>query len=105
MGDATERDLTADGLYDEMEVLEPYTTGELASTMEASRAQVRDLLERLATSARVRKKTTDSERAIWLRTPSTHECGNCGYTYEVTFLHPVLSAVRFCPRCGTRVES
>lgn len=105
MGDATDRGLSADDLYDEMAVLEPYTTGELASALEAPRAHVRSLLERLAGSARVRRKATDSERAIWLRTPPTHDCDNCGYAYEVMFRHPVLSAVRFSPRCGTQVES
>lgn len=105
MGDGTDRDCSADDLYDEMAVLEPYTTGELASTVGTPRKRVRNLLDRLAESGRVRRKTPDGERAFWIKAADTHECRHCGYRYEVKPLHPVLSAVRFCPRCGTQVES
>lgn len=104
MGETNERDLSPDEVYDEMEVLEPYTAGELASRFGAPKQRVRRLLERLSDSNKVRKKEPESDRAIWIREAPVHEYANCGYKYGVKFLHPVLSSVQFCPRCGTRVS-
>lgn len=98
-----ERNLSANEIYSEMEVLEPYTAGELASYFDAPKDRVRKLLERLSTSGKLRKKEPEPKQAIWIREAPIHECANCGYRYEVKFLHPVLSAVQFCPRCGEHV--
>lgn len=103
MGEDTERELSPDEVYDEMEVLEPYTAGELASSFNAPKRRIRTLLERLSNSDQIRKKQRESKRAIWIREAPVHECPNCGHKYEVKFLHPVFSAVQFCPRCGRKL--
>jgi rubrerythrin len=103
MKDDTKQDLSADVIYDEMEVLEPYTTGELASYFDAPKQRIRNLLERLTSTGKIRKKEPEPKSAIWIREAPVYECPNCGYTYEVKFLHPVLSTVQFCPQCGTQL--
>lgn len=92
-------------VYEKMEVLEPYTTDELATTFDAPKQRIRDRLERLFQAGKLRKKEPEPEpeRPIWVRPAVTHECSSCGYEYEVKFLHPVFSSVRFCPRCGTQI--
>lgn len=109
-GDEDDRSRTDDepapsaaALYEELEVLEPYTTGELASEVEAPKRRVRRLLERLAGDGKIRKKVPEPERTIWIRDAPTNECPACGHTYEIKFIHPVLSSARFCPRCGERL--
>jgi DNA-binding GntR family transcriptional regulator len=99
----SEKNLTAEDLYDDMEVLEPYTAGELAARFDASKKRVRTLLERLSGDGKVRKKEPEPNRAIWVRDAPIHECSDCGYKYEVKFVHPVLSSVRYCPRCGNQL--
>lgn len=96
-------DVTENEIYEEMAVLEPYTTGELASSFDLPKRRVRSLLERLRNGDKIRKKEPEPERAIWIREPPAHECSACEYRYEVKFLHPIFSAVQFCPRCGTRL--
>jgi hypothetical protein len=103
MGENSEQDLSADEIYHEMEVLEPYTAGELASYFAAPKDRVRKLLQRLSNSGKLRKKEPEPKQAIWIREAPIHECANCGYKYEVKFLHPVLSAVQFSPQCGEQV--
>lgn len=102
MDDKTDEDPLSEDIYEEIEILEPSTTGELSSRFDAPKRRIRKLLEQLATSNKIRKKEPESKRAIWIREAPVHECPNCGYTYEVKFLHPVLSSVRFCPQCGTQ---
>lgn len=103
MVDETGHDLTPDTVYEEMDVLEPYTTGELASYFDAPKQRVRDLLERLSDSGKIRKKEPEPKQTIWIREAPVHNCSDCGYRYEVKFLHPVFSAVQFCPRCGNQL--
>lgn len=96
-------DVTADDVYEEMEPLEPYTAGELASVVDAPKRRIRELLEALWNEGKIRKKESEPQRAIWIREVPVHECPECGYRYEVKFLHPVLSSVQFCPRCGKQL--
>jgi predicted RNA-binding Zn-ribbon protein involved in translation (DUF1610 family) len=103
MGENNERDLSPDEICDEMEILEPYTTGELALYFDAPKQRIRNLLEQLSNLGKIRKKEPEPKRTIWIREAPVHECPNCGYKYEVKFLHPVLSAVQFCPQCGTQL--
>lgn len=103
MSRKTDPDLSEDELYQQMEVLEPYTAGELASVFEAPKQRVRNLLDRLAASGKIRKKEPEPKRTIWIREPPVHECPECDYRYEIKFLHPVLGSVQFCPRCGTQL--
>lgn len=91
-------------VFEAMEPLEPYTTGELAGLLEAPGRLVRRVLDRLADEGRVRKKVPETDRVIWVREPPKHACPECGREFEIKFLHPVLSSVRFCPRCGTRLR-
>ena len=95
----------AETVYEAMEPLEPYTTGELASTLGAPRRLVRGLLDRLAEAGTIRRKEPEPERVIWIREPPKHECPNCGGEFEVRYFHPVFQAVQFCPKCGTRLRS
>lgn len=99
----SEDDLGPDAVYEEMEVLEPYTSGELASRFDVAKQLVRRLLEGLSESGKIRKKEPEPDRAVWIRDAPINECPECGYTYEVKFLHPTLSSVRFCPQCGTQL--
>jgi DNA replicative helicase MCM subunit Mcm2 (Cdc46/Mcm family) len=103
MGERDEESLSTEEIYEEMEVLEPYTAGELASHFDAPKQRIRNLLERLAKSGKIRKKEPESTRAIWIREAPVHECSDCGYKYEVKFLHPIFSAVQFCPHCGNQL--
>lgn len=107
----TDEDGTDDGtapspdeVYEAMEPLEPYTTRELATLLGAPRRLVRSLLDALVADEAVRRKSAGRGRAIWIRDPPTHECPDCGYAFQVKFLHPVLSSVRLCPRCGRQLE-
>jgi hypothetical protein len=101
--DTADAELTPDRLYEEMEVLEPYTAGELASQLKRPKQLVRTLLEQLREKDQVRKKEPEPQRSIWIRDAPINECPDCGYRYEVKFLHPVFSSVRFWPRCGNEL--
>jgi hypothetical protein len=103
MGERNDTNHSPDEIYGGMEILEPYTAGELASIFDAPKQRIRDLLERLADSGEIRKKEPEPKRAIWIREAPVHECSDCGYKYEVKFLHPVLSAVQSCPRSGNQL--
>ncbi len=87
-----------------MAPLEPYTTGELARVLDAPRRLVRQLLDALADEEQIRKKTPEPDRTIWIREPPARTCPGCGRTFEIKFLHPVLSSARFCPRCGAQLD-
>lgn len=95
--------LSPDDGYEEMEVLEPYMAGELASRFEGTKLRIQGLLDRLSDIGKIRKKVFGHEQVNWVRDAPIHECSECGYKYEVKFLHPVLSTVRFCPQCGTQL--
>lgn len=95
---------SSDDVYESMDPLEPYTTGELADRLETSKSLVRSLLNKLAGTDKIRKKEPEPNRAIWIREPPAYECANCGYEFQIKFLHPVLSSVRICPQCGTRLN-
>lgn len=101
MGKDNERDLSSDDLYNEMEALEPSTAGGLASKDDAPKQRVRDLLEGLSERARGRIEEPEPKHARLNREAPIHECGVCGYKYEVRLLYPGLSSVQFRPRCGT----
>jgi hypothetical protein len=103
MGERNNADPSPAEIYEEMEVLEPYTAGELASLFDAPKERIRALLERLADAGRIRKETPKSKRAIWIREAPLHEWANCGYKCEVKFIHPVVSSVQFCPQCGSQL--
>lgn len=51
-----------------MEEFEPYTTGELAETVDWPRRTTYEVLDRLAESDTIRKKKPDPRRAIWMYT-------------------------------------
>jgi hypothetical protein len=42
---------------------------------------------------RVRQKEPEPKRPIWIRRPPAHTCGNCGWQFEIAFLHPAMSRV------------
>jgi len=92
-----------DDVYESMDPLEPYTTGELANRLDTSKGLVRSVLNKLAGTDKIRKKEPEPSRAIWIREPPVYECANCGHESQIKFLHPVLSSVRLCPRCGKQL--
>lgn len=96
-------ELSPEELFDELEPFEPYTADELAETLDTKESIVKRVLNRLNRDAKVRKKKTKSGPAIWIRKPPVNSCGNCGREFEVKFLHPVLSSMQFCPRCGNQI--
>lgn len=69
MDEGEDQRLSPDEVYDEMEVLEPYTTRELASYFDAPKQRIRNLLERLSTTGKIRKKAPESTGLIWIREP------------------------------------
>jgi hypothetical protein len=91
-------------VYESMEPLEPYTTGELASLLDAPRRLVRTLLDALAGDEKIRKKEPEPDRTIWVREPPKHECPQCGRQFEVKYFHPIFQAVQYCPKCGTQLR-
>jgi hypothetical protein len=103
MKEREEEPLSTEEVCEEMEVFEPYTTGELASYFDAPKQRIRNLLDRLAKTGKIRKKAPEPTRTIWIREAPVHECSNCGYKYEIKFVHPVFSAVQYCPQCGTHL--
>lgn len=91
-------------VYETMEPLEPYTTGELASILDTPRQVVRKLLDALAGEEKIRKKESEPKRVIWIREPPKHECPQCRREFEVKYFHPIFQAVQFCPKCGTQLR-
>jgi len=59
--------LTSEDVFEKMEPLEPYTTGELADILDAPRRTVYNYLEELAEEGQIRKKKPEPRRAIWIR--------------------------------------
>ncbi len=64
----SEHGITVEDVFNVMEPLEPYTTGELANMLGAPRRTVYNYLEKLADEGRIRKKKPEPKRAIWIRT-------------------------------------
>lgn len=91
-------------LFEELTPFEPYTTDELAAAHDIERSTVRKLLEKLTGEGKVRKKSAKKSPILWIREPPKHSCQNCDRQFEINYLHPVLSAVKFCPRCGTQLR-
>jgi hypothetical protein len=96
-------DPEAAAVYEAMEPLEPYTAPELAGRLDRPRRAIERLLDVLATADVVRKKPVDPA-PVWVREPPAHACPDCGHEFEVKFLHAVLTAVRYCPECGRRLD-
>lgn len=94
-----------DAVYEAMEPLEPYTTGEIASLVDGSKAAVRGLLEALVGDRTVRKKEPERGQTIWIREPPSNECPDCGRSFTVRFGHPIFQNVQYCPACGTQVRA
>jgi len=63
----SEHGLTTEDVFEKMEPLEPYTTGELADILDAPRRTVYNYLEELAEEGQIRKKKPEPRRAIWIR--------------------------------------
>lgn len=101
---ADDPDIDADQVYDSMDPLEPYTTGELASLLDAPKQFVRKLLDTLAGDEKIRKKQPEPDRTIWVRKAPKHGCPQCGREFEVTYAHPVFQAVQYCPKCGAKLQ-
>lgn len=64
----SEHGIAVEDVFNAMEPLEPYTTGELANMLGAPRRTVYNYLEELAEQGRIRKKKPEPKRAIWIRT-------------------------------------
>ncbi len=92
-------------VYEEMEPFVPYTTQELADRIGTSLGNMWSILRRLAGAGKVRKKEPEPNLRIWMREPPDNTCPHCDYEFEVKFLHPVLSSVRYCPNCGRQVNN
>lgn len=64
----SEHGRTVEDVFEAMDPLEPYTTGELAEILDMPRRTVYDYLEELSEEDRIRKKKPEPRRAIWIRT-------------------------------------
>lgn len=62
-----EHGVGAEDVFDAMEHLEPYTTGELASELGIPRRTAYHYLENLYESGKIDKKKPEERRAIWIR--------------------------------------
>lgn len=58
-------------VFNAMEPLEPYTTGELAESLGWPRRSVYKALTELAEDGTIRKKKPEPRRAIWIRPEET----------------------------------
>lgn len=89
-----------------MEPLEPYTTREVAGLVDIPKRVARRLLNALYDAGNVEKKPPHEEagRTIWVRNVPHITCTECGHEFMVRIVHPVLASVRYCPRCGARVD-
>lgn len=63
----SEHGLRPKDILEEMEPLEPYTTGELAGDLDIPRRTVYNYLEDLVEEDKIRKKKPEPRRAIWIR--------------------------------------
>lgn len=83
--------------------MEPYISGEVADAFGVPKEVARRVLALLSTRGKIREKRPPEGRSIWVREPPTEECPRCGRRFEIRYRHPVLSSVRFCPRCGEQL--
>lgn len=60
-------DAGPDEVFDRMEPLEPYGTGELAKNLGIPRRTAYKYLQELADEGRIRKKKPEPKHAIWIR--------------------------------------
>lgn len=58
---------TKEDVFNAMEHFEPYTTGELADTLDIPRRTVFNYLDDLAEEGRIKKKKPEPRRVIWIR--------------------------------------
>jgi predicted transcriptional regulator len=63
----SEHGLTSNDVLEEMEPLEPYTTGELADALNAPRRTIYNYLAELHEENKIRKKKPEPRRVIWIR--------------------------------------
>lgn len=63
----SEHGITADKVFEAMDQLEPYTSAELADSLDAPRRTVYKYLEDLHDEGRIRKKKINQRRVIWIR--------------------------------------
>ena len=71
---------SSDDVYEAMEPLEPYTTEELADTLDSSKGLIWSRLKTLVANDKVRVKKPQTDVHIWIRKPPTYECPN--YKHE-----------------------
>lgn len=102
----TDGELDDTAIIEEMEPLQPYTTSELATKLDAPRSRVKRLLTSLFKQGTVEGKqsATTKKPIVWVRTPPINRCPSCNREFRVGFSHPVLGAVQFCPKCGTQIK-
>lgn len=100
---ATDTDLSAEELFGDLKPFEPYTTDELADAYGTKKSIIRPLLDKLNRQGKVRKKKPKSSPTIWIRKPPVNSCSECGRDFGIKLLHPVFSAVQYCPQCGNRL--
>lgn len=96
--------LSENVVYEEMEPFVPYTTEELANRIGTSLGETWSVLRRLAKEEKIQKKEPEPNLRIWVLEPPENACSNCDYEFQVKFLHPALSSVRYCPNCGTQMS-
>lgn len=63
----SEHGIGTEDVFQAMDELEPYTTGELAEQLDAPRRTIFNYLEQLHENGRVQKKKPEPRRAIWMR--------------------------------------
>lgn len=63
----SEHGVDAEDVYQAMDHLEPYTTGELAETLDIPRRTAYNYLESLHEEGRISKKKPEPRRVIWVR--------------------------------------
>jgi hypothetical protein len=69
-------------VFDAMDPLEPYTSGELADMMDWPRRTVYEALQTLSEDGKIRKKKPEPRRAIWIKTDESDESESSGEDRE-----------------------
>lgn len=68
-----DHDVTPEDIYESMEPMEPYTSGEIADELGIPRRTAYEFLTELADSGHIRKKKPEPRRAIWIRSNNDEE--------------------------------